>query len=155
LQSQIGFFGRSLGMSSAAFTLLIAGASADRTAPPVDFSIFHTSLRKGSWVDRPRRPQHGPKRSAGLTWRQPLRCWPGAAWAIVAHDIACAWRLAEAGGLNTLPSLSQGRRSSLVEGERDERLPFPETKVIPARNRRGGRTRYGMHIRGRLMGSVV
>ena len=32
------------------------------------------------------------------TARQAVRCWPGAAWAIVAHDIACAWRLAEAGG---------------------------------------------------------
>jgi len=33
-----------------------------------------------------------------MTARQALRCWPGAAGAIVAHDIACAWRLVESGG---------------------------------------------------------
>jgi hypothetical protein len=31
-----------------------------------------------------------------MTARQALRCWPGAAGAIVAHDVACQWRLAEA-----------------------------------------------------------
>jgi hypothetical protein len=33
-----------------------------------------------------------------MTGRQALRCWPGAAGAIVAHAVACAWQLAEAGG---------------------------------------------------------
>ena len=35
-----------------------------------------------------------------LTARQAVRCWPGAAQAIVTHDVTCSWRLlAEAEGL--------------------------------------------------------
>jgi hypothetical protein len=30
-----------------------------------------------------------------MSAQQAVRCWPGAARQIVAHDIACAWQLAE------------------------------------------------------------
>jgi hypothetical protein len=33
-----------------------------------------------------------------MTARQALRCWPGVALEVMRHDVACAWRLAEADG---------------------------------------------------------